>query len=347
MPRWQRELARAITDPVELLQELDLDLERSWPARAAAARFPLRVPRGFVARMRKGDPDDPLLRQVLPLAAELAPAPGFVADPVADGSARAAPGVLHKYQGRALLVVTGACAVHCRYCFRREYPYAEHQAGAAEWRPALAYLAGDASIREVILSGGDPLSLSDRRLDALLARLDRIPHLQRLRIHSRQPVVLPERVDDGLLDVLAKTRLRPVLVIHANHPREIDETVREALERLAAAGLTLLNQSVLLRGINDDAAVLAELSEVLFAARVLPYYLHLLDRVRGAAHYEVNESEASAIMDRLLRLLPGYLVPRLVREQPGYPAKVPVGSASAKPWLASDFWPSVEVGTRV
>ena len=325
VPAWQRELARAITDPAELLRELALNLGLLPAARAAAARFPLRVPRGFVARMRKGDPDDPLLRQVLPLGAELEATPGFVADPVGDQTAQATPGVLHKYHGRALLIVTGACAVHCRYCFRREFPYAEVHAGVDEWRPALAYLANDPSIREVILSGGDPLSLSDRRLGALLAALDQIPHLERLRIHSRQPIVLPERVDDGLLERLAQTRLRPVLVVHANHPRELDETVRAALTQLAVAKVTLLNQAVLLRGVNDSAAVLAELSEALFAARVLPYYLHLLDPVRGAAHFDVNETEASAIIKTLRRRLPGYLTPRLAREQPGQLAKTLVG----------------------
>ncbi len=324
VPRWQQELARAITEPAELLRELALDLALLPAARAAAARFPLRVPRGFVARMRQGDPDDPLLRQVLPLAAELSPVPGFVADPVDDQAARAAPGVLHKYHGRVLLIATGACAIHCRYCFRREFPYSENHAGGDSWRPALNYLSQDRSLREVILSGGDPLSLSDRRLGALLAELERIPHLERLRIHSRQPIVLPERVDDGLLDLLARTRLRPILVIHANHPREIDETVRRVLERLAGIGVTLLNQSVLLRGVNDTVPTLVELSEVLFAARVLPYYLHLLDRVQGAAHYEVNETEASTIMEVLRQRLPGYLVPRLVREQPGQLAKTPL-----------------------
>ncbi|MFO7642265.1 MAG: EF-P beta-lysylation protein EpmB [Candidatus Competibacteraceae bacterium] len=322
---WQRELAQAITDPAELLRILELDPVLLPAARVAAARFSLRAPRGFVARMGKGDPEDPLLRQVLPLAAEWASTPDFLADPVGDRAATAASGVLHKYHGRALLLVTSACAVHCRYCFRREFPYAEARASADDWRPALNYLAEDASLREVILSGGDPLSLSDRRLGALLAALDRIPHLERLRIHSRQPIVLPERVDDGLLDLLARTRLRRVLVVHANHPREIDGRVREALERLAAAGVTLFNQSVLLRGVNDSAATLVELSEALFSARVLPYYLHLLDRVCGAAHFEVKEPEASAIMKAVRQRLPGYLVPRLVREQPGQPAKTPVG----------------------
>lgn len=324
IPSWQRELARAITDPADLLCELELDPALLPAAQAAAQIFPLRAPRGFVARMRRGDPNDPLLRQILPLAAELEPAPGFVADPVGDQAAQAAPGMLHKYQGRALLIVTGVCAVHCRYCFRREFPYPQTHAGLDAWRPALDYLAADPSIREVILSGGDPLALSNRRLAALLAELDRIPHLQRLRIHSRLPVVLPERIDDGLLTLLTQIRLRPVLVIHANHPQEIDQSVSVALQQLAATGVTLFNQSVLLRGVNDEAATLAALSEALFAIRVMPYYLYLLDRVCGSAHFEVKESEASAIMKEIRRRLPGYLVPRLVREQPGQPAKTPV-----------------------
>lgn len=318
---WQRQWAQAITDPVELLRELALDPARLPGAQAAALKFPLRVPRGFVARMRQGDPNDPLLRQVLPLAAELDPALGFEADPLNEHVAQAVSGVLHKYHGRALLIATGVCAVHCRYCFRREFPYAEAYAGTDQWRPALAYLGSDPSLREVILSGGDPLALSNQRLETLLAALEHIPHLERLRIHSRLPIVLPERVDDGLLDVLTRTRLRPVLVVHANHPHEIDGTVVKALESLATAGVTLLNQSVLLRGVNDDAAILAALSEALFAARVLPYYLHLLDQVQGAAHFAVKESAAFAIMNVLRQRLPGYLAPRLVREQPGQLAK--------------------------
>lgn len=323
---WQREFARAIRDPNELLRELDLNPALLPAAQAAAVKFPLRAPRGFVARMRRGDPDDPLLRQVLPLAEELAPAPGFVADPLDEQATQAAPGVLHKYPGRALLITTGVCAVHCRYCFRRAFSYAEARAEANQWQPALSYLASDASIREVILSGGDPLALSNSRLGALLAQLERIPHLERLRIHSRLPVVLPERIDGGLAAALTDTRLRPVLVIHANHPHEIDETVVKALECLATAGVTLLNQSVLLRGVNDDAATLAALSEALFAARVLPYYLHLLDHVQGAAHFAVKENVALAIMNTLRQRLPGYLAPRLVREQPGQLAKTLVES---------------------
>ena len=318
---WRSELALAYRDPARLLAELGID-----PAAVpwlAGSGFPLRVPRGYVRRMRRGDPRDPLLRQVLPVTLENHPRPGFVKDPVGDGQALAAPGLLHKYRGRALLMLTGACAVHCRYCFRRHFPYGESGSRPADWDAALDYLAGEPSISEVILSGGDPLTLPDKRLALLARRLDAMPHLRRLRIHSRLPVVLPERIDDSLLAWLGEMRLQRVLVIHANHGNEIDDQVRDALTRLAAAGVTLLNQSVLLEGVNDDAGVLAELSERLFAAGVLPYYLHLLDRVAGAAPFEVPAERALTIHQALLRRLPGYLVPRLVREEAGAPHKLP------------------------
>lgn len=319
---WQDALRSAITDPAELLAVLGLDPGLLPAAQAAAARFPLKVPRGFVARMRRGDCADPLLRQVLPLGDELSEAEGFVADPVGDLAATAAPGLLHKYQGRALLVATGACGVHCRYCFRREFPYGEHQAG--RWSTALAAIAADPSIRELILSGGDPLSLSNARLSELGSRLAELPQVTRLRIHTRQPVVLPQRVDSGLLDWLSRLPLQKVVVIHANHAAELDSSVEDALRGLAGAGATLLNQSVLLRGVNDSVDALAGLSERLFAAGVLPYYLHLLDRVRGSAHFEVPESAAVALHAALRDRLPGYLVPRLVRELSGEGSKTPV-----------------------
>jgi L-lysine 2,3-aminomutase len=321
---WQRALRDAVRDPAELLRLLELDAALLPGARQAAQAFALRVPRGFVARMRRGDPDDPLLRQVLPLGRELAPAPGFGADPLGELAARRAPGVLHKYEGRALLVLTGACAVHCRYCFRRHFPYGEASPAPGQWEPALDYLAGAPGLSEVILSGGDPLTLPDARLAELARRLAAIPHLRRLRVHTRLPVVLPERVDAALLDWLCGTRLAPVLVIHANHANELDGAVRDALGRLRARGVALLNQSVLLRGVNDTAGALAGLSEALFDAGVLPYYLHLLDRVAGAAHFDVGEAEARALMDALRARLPGYLVPRLVREVAGAPYKLPV-----------------------
>lgn len=323
---WRRSLTEAVTRPAELLGELGLDPALLPAAMAAGRDFPLRVPRSFLARIRPGDPHDPLLLQVLPIAAELVPAAGFGRDPVGDLETSPAPGLLHKYRGRVLLVATGACAVHCRYCFRRHFPYAEHQPWGESWEKALAYVAADPTIEEVILSGGDPLALSDDKLADLETRIAAIPHVARLRLHTRLPVVLPERVDDALLGWLGATRLERVVVIHANHPREIDTEVAAALGRLAAAGCTLLNQSVLLRGINDDPATLAALSRALFKAGVLPYYLHLLDRVEGAAHFEVPESEARRLHRELRERLPGYLVPKLVRELAGAPSKVGIPS---------------------
>jgi EF-P beta-lysylation protein EpmB len=321
-PSWQRELAAAITDPAELLEAVGLGSDWLPAAQVAARLFPLRVPRGFVARMRRADPNDPLLRQVLPLAAECLSAPGFATDPVGDLAAMTAPGVLHKYQGRVLLAVSGACAVHCRYCFRRHFPYAEANASSDRWRAALDYVARDVSIREVILSGGDPLAMGDRRLADLVRHLAQIAHVERLRIHTRLPIVLPARVTTELVDWLVGTRLRPVVVVHANHGNEIDAGVRAALVRLRSAGVTLLNQSVLLKGVNDTVESLAALSETLFAAGVLPYYLHLLDRVQGAVHFEVADSQARQLMVELAARLPGYLVPRLVREVAGAPSKL-------------------------
>ncbi|MBK8014659.1 MAG: EF-P beta-lysylation protein EpmB [Deltaproteobacteria bacterium] len=322
-PSWQHALARAIRDPQDLLDELELSHELLPAARRAAARFPLVVPRGFVARMRRGDPSDPLLRQVLPLDDELTELPGFSPDPVHDLKAEVAPGVLHKYPGRVLLITTGACGVHCRYCFRREFPYETSSTENSTWREATTYISGDPSIREVILSGGDPLSLSDRRLGLLFEALGSIPHVERIRIHTRQPIVLPERVDTGLIATLGQ---RPpsfalVVVIHANHAQEIDERVAIALGQLRQAGAMLLNQAVLLRGVNDTEEALVALSESLARVGVLPYYLNVLDRVRGSAHFEVDEARGLELMAALRARLPGYLVPRLVSDRPGNSSK--------------------------
>jgi L-lysine 2,3-aminomutase len=322
---WQQELAEAITSPQQLAAELGLDPLALAGAHAAGRHFPLRVPRSFVARMRRGDPDDPLLRQVLPAAAELADQADYVADPVGERSALRARALLQKYRGRALLITTSTCAVHCRYCFRREFPYAEQSGEAPRWSEALAEIRADASLEEVILSGGDPLSLSNARLESLTRALADIPHVRRIRVHTRQPVVLPSRVDAGLLSWLRSAPLRTVLVLHVNHPNELDAELAAACGKLRATGVTLLNQSVLLAGINDDVDVLSELSRRLFDAGVLPYYLHALDRVRGASHFAVADQRAQALAGQLAARLPGYLVPRLVRELPGAPAKVTLG----------------------
>jgi len=319
-----RELWRAsITDAGELLRTVQLGhLAGRLPP--GDAGFALRVPRGFAARMRPGDPDDPLLLQVLPQLAELEQAPGYVADPVGDLAAREAQGLLHKYEGRALLIASGSCAVNCRYCFRRHFPYGEEMAAAGQWRKALDHLRQDASIAELILSGGDPLSLATPKLEELSRGLAALPQVTRLRIHTRLPVVLPERIDAAFLAWFAALPLQKVVVLHANHANEFDAAVDDACRRLREAGATLLNQSVLLKNINDDADTLSELSERLFAAGVLPYYLHQLDRVQGSAHFEVDDARARALVEAIRGRLPGYLVPKLVREVGGDASKRPV-----------------------
>ena len=319
--RWQQTWREAVRDPRELLAMVGLREAALGVSDAAAAQFPLRVPRGFVARMRHGDPNDPLLRQVLPLDAEMRPVPGFGLDAVGDGAAKAGHGVIHKYQGRALLVATGSCAVHCRYCFRRHFPYAEETAAANGWRDALAMIADDPSIDEVLLSGGDPLSLATPKLAELTDALRAIPHVRRLRIHTRLPIVLPERVDADLCDWLAALPWPVAIVVHANHANEFDADVDAAMRALREAGAVLLNQAVLLRGVNDDVDTLAALAERGFAAGVLPYYLHQLDRVAGAAHFEVDDATALALHAALVARQSGYLVPRLVREVAGDASK--------------------------
>ena len=316
---WQRELARAIRDPADLCRAVGVD-----PAVAAAAPagFPLLVPRGFAARMEHGNPRDPLLRQVLPVGEEAIERPGFTADPLHEAAVLAAPGLVQKYAGRALVLVSGACAVHCRYCFRREFPYADHGATPAGIEAAVEAIAADPTLTEAILSGGDPLMADDTRLAALVQRLDAIPHLKRLRIHTRLPIVLPERVTAGLVATLGASRLTVAVVVHANHPAELDDGVAAALRRLAAAPALLFNQAVLLAGVNDAFEPLRGLSERLIDSGVVPYYLHLLDRVRGAGHFEVPEARALELHRQLRDALPGYAVPRLARELPGDPAKV-------------------------
>jgi EF-P beta-lysylation protein EpmB len=319
---WQRELADAIRDPAELCGLLGLDPGLAAAAREAPGGFPLLVPRGFAARMRRGDPRDPLLLQVLPTAAERTAAVGFTADPLDEAATLAAPGLLQKYPGRGLLLVTGGCAVNCRYCFRREFPYTASGATRAGVDAALTAIAADDTLAEVILSGGDPLLLDDERLADLVRRLAAIPHVRRLRIHSRLPVVLPSRVTDALVATLEATRLATVVVIHANHARELDAAVAQATRRLAGSRALLLNQAVLLAGVNDSLASQRALAERLVEIGVMPYYLHLLDRVAGAAHFEVPESRAGDLHRGLRESLPGYAVPRLVRAAPGARSKV-------------------------
>lgn len=321
---WQIALRDAIRTIDSLCVELELDPALLGYGAAAARRFPLLVPRPFVNRMRRRDPHDPLLRQVLPAADEDRPQPDFLADPVADQAAIISPGLLHKYEGRALVVATGACAIHCRYCFRQNFDYAGLPSASELADRVAEAVASDPEISEVILSGGDPLTLADDRLADLAERLAELPQLRRLRVHSRLPIVLPQRVEGELIAWLTGTRLTPIMVVHANHPAEIDADVAAALARLIDAGVPVLNQAVLLRGVNDDVSVLVELCERLIDLRVMPYYLHQLDRVAGAARFEVPPDEARAIIQALRARLPGYAVPRLVQELPGATSKLPL-----------------------
>jgi EF-P beta-lysylation protein EpmB len=321
---WREALRDAIREPHELCRLLDLPQPWLAAAERAARHFGLFAPRGFVDRMQRGDPQDPLLRQVLPVVEELTETPGYTVDPVGDRSAQVVPGLLRKYAGRALIVATGACAVHCRYCFRRHFPYAATPRTLDAWEPALAAIAADASLDEVILSGGDPLMLVDRLLAPLAGRLAAIPHLARLRIHTRLPIMIPERVTTRLLDWLRGSRLAPLVVVHANHAAELDDSVARALGKLVDAGVPVLNQTVLLRGVNDTPDTLVALCRRLVDLRVQPYYLHQLDRVAGSAHFEVPLARGRQIMRALHRRLPGYAVPRYVREVPGAEGKLPL-----------------------
>ena len=320
---WQQIQAQALRDPRQLLQRLHLPETLLGGLTQASNSFNLRIPEPYLLRIEPGNVNDPLLRQVLPDPAELQPATGYTCDPVGDTAAHPLPGLLHKYHGRALIITTAACGIHCRYCFRRHYPYQDDRLSESHWQQILAYLHHDTGLSEVILSGGDPLSLSDARLHKQIQDLSQIPHLQRLRIHTRQAIVIPQRITAELLQALTRTRLQIVLVVHANHARELDQTVAAAMYQCKQAGITLLNQSVLLRGVNDDADSLCQLSERLFACGILPYYLHRLDRVQGAAQFEVSTEQARLLLQEVRRRLPGYLVPKMVLEQAGAAYKLP------------------------
>ncbi|MBV9576046.1 MAG: EF-P beta-lysylation protein EpmB [Gammaproteobacteria bacterium] len=324
---WQEALSDLITDPKELLTLLELDPALLEQASLAARLFPLKVPRGFVARMEKGNVDDPLLKQVLPLGLELEVSSAYTADPLAEKNANPLPGLLHKYHGRVLITLTSACAIHCRYCFRRAFPYENNNPSSKGLDKILAYINADTAISEVILSGGDPLAVSDKFLQRFTDQLGLIKHVKRLRIHTRLPIVLPERVTTDFLQWIDNLSLDKVCVVHANHPQEINEEVQTALLQLRKAGVTMLNQTVLLKGINDQVDVLAALSETLFSAGVLPYYLHVLDKVQGAGHFDLPRTEAMRLHHELTSRLPGYLVPRLACEEPGAAAKTLLSTA--------------------
>lgn len=323
---WQKELANVITDPKILLQMLNISPEQYQHHFNARKLFPVRVPKPLLARMKKGDFNDPILKQVMPLSDEFTTTDGYFNDPLEEHDT-VAPGLLHKYKHRVLMVVKSGCAINCRYCFRRHFPYADNSPNKVRWQQALEYINVHKEINEVIFSGGDPLMASDEHLQWLVAEIEKIPHVKRLRIHSRLPIVIPQRITPALVDLLTNTRLKVTIVFHVNHANEIDTNVSRAIEPLMAARIPLFNQSVLLKGINDDAQVLANLSEALFDIGIQPYYLHLFDKVQGVAHFDINENAAKKIILQLMAILPGYLMPKLVREIAGEANKTPINLA--------------------
>ena len=322
---WKTQLSDLITDPKELLDTLQLSADQLLSgAILASEKFKLRIPRAFVGKMNVGDPFDPLLLQVLPHHLELEDHEGFVTDPLGEEQANQLPGVLHKYQSRFLLTLTGACAVHCRYCFRRHFPYQENLPKNEDWIQIKQYLLDHPDINEVILSGGDPLTLTNKKLALWIERLEGLPQLKMLRIHSRVPIVIPDRIDEEFISLLKNSRLHIILVVHSNHASEIDEYTAKQLQRLTENRVTVLNQAVLLKGINDSVEQLAALSYRLLDARVMPYYLHVLDKVKGAHHFDLPTTSIDQIYTELLARLPGYLVPKLVREIAGEKNKTPL-----------------------
>ncbi len=325
-PCWQEQLATAIRDPAELLKRLNIDPTHLDSSIEAQQAWSIRVPLPYVQRMRKGDINDPLLRQVLPLGSEMLSVPGFSNDPLGEEDANPISGVVHKYHGRALLIISPACAIHCRYCFRRHFPYEDNSLGKSEWQTAFDYLSNDMSISEVIYSGGDPLAANDNFLLWITEKIAAIPHIKRLRIHTRLPLVIPSRITDSCLHWLTATRLKVVMVWHINHPNEIDHAVRRTAGLLKHHNIELLNQSVLLKQVNDSAQTLISLSEALFEAGILPYYIHRLDKVDGAAHFDIGHDKVQQLQQALLDFLPGYLVPRFVFEQAGTSSKQALSS---------------------
>ena len=321
---WQNELSQLITTPEALFDYLKLDHKLLEDARKAHALFPIRITHSYANKIEKGNTNDPLLKQILPLGEELEDVKGYSDDPLNEREVNHHPGLVHKYYGRVLFITAPQCAINCRYCFRRQFDYKSNTPSRNQWQSAIDYIAQDKTIEEVILSGGDPLVLPDNQLEWIVNKLSEIEHLLRLRIHSRLPIVLPSRITTKVSKLLTRSRLETVFVVHCNHSQEIDKQVKEALARLSHSGMSLLNQSVLLKDINDEAQILVDLSKSLFSSGVMPYYLHLLDKVSGSAHFDVSEAKAKRLYQDLLTQLPGYLVPKLVREVPSAPSKIPV-----------------------
>lgn len=323
-PQWKQQLSNSIVSVHKLLAILEINPSTLNLSEQANQQFSLRVPLPFVEKMTKGDPNDPLLLQVLPVLAEEEQSPGFSLDPLQEANANPVPGLIHKYKNRVLLIGAQTCAINCRYCFRRHFPYQENRIGSKDIESIIQYITQHTELDEVILSGGDPLANNDKTLNQLISQLNNIKHLKRLRIHTRLPVVIPARINQDLISWVNQSRLPVTFVIHVNHPNEVDSALTEAMAKLRATGNMVLNQSVILKGINDNAKTLIRLSEKLFEAGVMPYYLNVLDRVQGSAHFEVTEAEALQLTEQMMINTSGYLVPKLVRESAEIPYKMPI-----------------------
>lgn len=319
--KWQQILSDLLTDPKDLLTYLELDEAERPASLLAQTQFPMKVPMPFIAKMNKADWDDPLLKQIWPAAEEEIIDSRYVTDPLAEADSNPIPGLLHKYHGRVLLTAAPHCAIHCRYCFRRHFDYEENAPSRILWQRCFDYINADSSIEEVILSGGDPLALADKQLGWLLDELESISHITTIRIHTRLPIVIPQRITEALIEVLSQRKIKLVMVIHCNHPQELCPESRLSLSTLSANGVILMNQSVILKDVNDNSDCLIELSRKLFSVNVLPYYLHLPDEVAGTAHFDVSKSRALELLAQMQSQLPGYLVPKLVKEEPGQPSK--------------------------
>ena len=318
---WKSELSNCISSIDQLLQLLGLSSKDLNASQLASQGFSIKVPLHYAELMEYGNPEDPLLKQVLPIEAELNQDPSFSIDPVNESEYNPVPGIVHKYRNRVLMIISPNCAINCRYCFRRHFPYQENRQSKQQWLQALDYLKDRPEINEVIYSGGDPLAANDNFLSWLTQQIETIKHIKRLRIHSRLPVVIPSRIDTQLLTWLSSSRLKPTMVLHINHANEIDVKLCQSVEKLKTAGITVLNQSVLLKGINDSSQALINLSEKLFDAGIMPYYLHLLDPVQGASHFDIPVDKALKIFSHIQAELPGFLLPKLVQEKAGETSK--------------------------
>ncbi|TEW56799.1 EF-P beta-lysylation protein EpmB [Psychromonas sp. RZ22] len=325
LPTWQKELAEAVKNPLQLLEILEIEQQNGLISQLARKQFPMLVPLPFIKKMQKGNINDPLLKQVLPILDEELIISGYTTDPLVEQNNQQ-KGLLHKYKSRVLIILKTGCAVNCRYCFRRHFPYAENSVNKSQIVEIISYIQNTPDVNEVILSGGDPLMCKDKQLFELITQLEALPQLTRLRIHTRLPVVIPSRITPDLVARLQQSRFKIVLVLHINHAQEVDQDFAQAMQLCHQAGIQLLNQSVLLKGVNNDVKSLVELSEALFSVNVLPYYLFLLDKVQGAAHFDIAEKQAQQLHQQMQIELPGYLVPRLSREIAGQQSKTLIHS---------------------